>query len=307
MEAKAHRLVLVSNRLPVTVKVERGDLGVMRSGGGLATGLRGPHEQSGGLWIGWPGDVARLTEPQRKKLDEHLEELRCVPVYLSSAEVSRYYDGFSNAVLWPLFHYLLDRIPLHSQEWDVYRAVNERFADAIARVWRPGDLVWIHDYQLCLVPKMLRARIPGATIGFFLHIPFPASEVLRILPWREQILEGMLGADLIGFHTFTYRSHFASSILRVLGISTPGDRAVVDGREIKLGVFPIGVDAQMFGKLAEDPDVLAEVASIRAGARAASASSSASTASTTPREFRGACSPMSVCSSVSRSGAARCA
>jgi trehalose 6-phosphate synthase/phosphatase len=267
MDVTAQRLVLVSNRLPVTVKVDRGDLAVVRSSGGLATGLRGPHEQSGGLWIGWPGDVSRLAEGQRRKLDAHLEELRCVPVYLSSVEVSRYYDGFSNAVLWPLFHYLLDRIPLHSQEWDVYRAINERFADAIARVWKPGDLVWIHDYQLCLVPKMLRARIPGATIGFFLHIPFPASEVLRILPWREQILEGMLGADLVGFHTFTYRSHFASSILRVLGISTPGDRAVVDGREIKIGVFPIGVDAQMFGKLAEDPEVLAEVASIRAGAR----------------------------------------
>jgi trehalose 6-phosphate synthase/phosphatase len=267
VDVTAQRLVLVSNRLPVTVKVDRGEVAVVRSSGGLAAGLRGPHEESGGLWIGWPGDVARMTEPQRRKLDAHLEELRCVPVYLSSAEVSRYYDGFSNAVLWPLFHYLLDRIPLHSQEWEVYRAVNERFADAIARVWRPGDLVWIHDYQLCLVPKMLRARIPGATIGFFLHIPFPASEVLRILPWREQILEGMLGADLVGFHTFTYRSHFASSILRVLGISTPGDRVMVDGREIKLGVFPIGVDAQMFGKLAEDPEVLAEGASIREGAR----------------------------------------
>lgn len=262
-----HRLILVSNRLPVTVKLERGELHVSRSAGGLATGLRGPHEQSGGLWIGWPGDVSRMGEPQRRKLEAHLEELRCVPVYLSSVEVSRYYDGFSNAVLWPLFHYLLDRIPPHSQEWEVYRSVNEKFADAIARVWRPGDLVWIHDYQLCLVPQMLRARIPGATIGFFLHIPFPASEVLRILPWRERILEGMLGADLLGFHTFTYRSHFASSVLRILGISTPGDRVVIDGREIRLGVFPIGVDAQSFSKLAEDPEVLAEVATIRRDAR----------------------------------------
>jgi trehalose 6-phosphate synthase/phosphatase len=261
------RLVLVSNRLPVTVKVDRGDVSVVRSAGGLATGLRGPHEQSGGLWIGWPGDVSRLTEDQRKKLGVHLEEQRLVPVYLSSVEVSRYYDGFSNAVLWPLFHYLTDRIPLHSQEWDVYRAVNERFADAIARAWKPGDLVWIHDYQLCLVPRMVRARIPGATIGFFLHIPFPASEVLRILPWREQILEGLLGADIIGFHTFTYRSHFASSILRILGLSTPGDRVTVDGREIKLGVFPMGVDAETFGRLAEDPQVIEEVASIRAGAK----------------------------------------
>ncbi len=261
------RLILVSNRLPVTVKVERGEVGVVTSAGGLATGLRGPHQQSGGMWIGWPGDVSRLTEPQRKKLDEELEDLRCLPVYLSSAEVSRYYDGFSNAVLWPLFHYLLDCIPPTSQEWEVYRSVNERFADAVAKVWRPGDLVWIHDYQLALVPRMLRTRVPGATIGYFLHIPFPASEVLRILPWREQILEGMLGADLVGFHTFTYRSHFASSILRILGMSSQGDRVFVDGREVRLGVFPIGVDAQMFGRLAEDPEVLAEVASIRSDAR----------------------------------------
>ena len=267
LDVTAQRLLLVSNRLPVTVKLERGEIAVPRSAGGLATGLRGPHEQSGGLWIGWPGDVSRMSDGQRRKLDAHLAELRCVPVYLSGAEVSRYYDGFSNAVLWPLFHYLLDRIPPHSQEWEVYRAVNEKFAEAVARVWRPGDLIWVHDYQLSLVPRMLRTRIPGATIGFFLHIPFPASEVLRILPWREQILEGMLGADLIGFHTFTYRSHFASSVLRILGISTPGDRIFVDGREIRLGVFPIGVDAQTFGKLAEDPEVLAEVASIRDQAR----------------------------------------
>jgi trehalose 6-phosphate synthase/phosphatase len=263
----AARLILVSNRLPVTVKLERGAIDVGRSSGGLATGLRAPHEQSGGLWIGWPGDVSRMSEAQRRQLDEHLEALRCVPVYLSSAEVSRYYDGFSNAILWPLFHYLLDRIPPHSQEWEVYQAVNEKFAEVIAGAWRPGDLVWIHDYQLALVPKMLRARIPGATIGFFLHIPFPASEVFRILPWREQVLEGMLGADLVGFHTFTYRSHFASSVLRVLGISTPGERIFVDGREIRLGVFPIGVDAQTFGTLAEDPEVLAEAKSIREGAR----------------------------------------
>jgi trehalose 6-phosphate synthase/phosphatase len=262
------RVILVSNRLPVTVKVERGEVGVVPSAGGLATGLRGPHQQSGGLWIGWPGDVARLTESQRENLDAKMAELRCVPVYLSGAEVSRYYDGFSNAVLWPLFHYLLDRIPPTSQEWEVYRAVNEKFADAIARVWRPGDLVWVHDYQLALVPRMLRARLPGATIGYFLHIPFPASEVLRILPWREQIIEGMLGADLVGFHTFTYRSHFASSVLRILGISTQGeDRVFVDGREIRLGVFPIGVDAQTFSNLAEDPGVLEEVESIRRNAK----------------------------------------
>ena len=257
------RLILVSNRLPVTVRVEHGEVAVTRSTGGLATGLRGPHEQSGGLWIGWPGDVSRMRDAQRKTLENELAKMRCSPVMLSAAEVSRYYDGFSNAVLWPLFHYLLDRIPAHSQEWEVYREVNEKFAEAVAKVWQPGDLVWVHDYQLVLVPRLLRARIAGATIGFFLHIPFPASEVFRILPWREQLLEGMLGADLVGFHTFTYRSHFSSAVLRILGIPTQGDRIFADGREIRLGVFPIGVDANAFNKLAEDPEVQEEAAQIR--------------------------------------------
>jgi len=261
------RLILVSNRLPVTVKVDHGEVAVTRSAGGLATGLRGPHERGGGEWIGWPGDVSRMTDEQRRSLDAHLGRLRLVPVYLTAQEVSRYYDGFSNAVLWPLFHYLLDRIPPTSQEWDVYRAVNERFADAAARAWRPGDLVWVHDYQLVLVPQMLRARIPDARVGFFLHIPFPASEVVRILPWREQVVEGMLGADLVGFHTYTYRSHFSSAVLRILGIPTKGDCIYVDGREIRLGVFPIGVDAETFGRLAEDPDVQADARALRAEAR----------------------------------------
>jgi trehalose 6-phosphate synthase/phosphatase len=261
------RLILVSNRLPVTVQFEHGELRVVRSSGGLATGLRGTHDRSGGKWIGWPGDVTRLSEEQRESLDSELADLRCVPLYLSAHEVSHYYDGFSNAVLWPLFHYLLDRIPPTSQEWDGYRAVNERFADAAAREWQRGDVIWVHDYQLTLVPAMLRQRLPTARIGFFLHIPFPASEVLRILPWREQVLEGMLGADLVGFHTFTYRSHFSSAVLHILGILTQGETIHVDDRHIRLGVFPIGVDAEAFGRLAEHEDVLRDLGSIRAEAR----------------------------------------
>jgi trehalose 6-phosphate synthase/phosphatase len=264
----AGRVILVSNRLPVTVKVERSETRVEASAGGLATGLRGPHERSGGCWIGWPGDVSHMDDRQRGDLVARLAELRCTPVFLSGAEARQYYDGFSNAVLWPLFHYLLDRIPPTSREWDAFRAVNERFAEAAAAEWRdPTDLVWVHDYQLVLVPQMLRARIPSARIGFFLHIPFPASEVVRILPWREQVLEGMLGADLVGFHTHTYLSHFSSAVLRILGISTRGECIYVDGREIRLGVFPIGVDAQAFGALAEDPEVKREVATIRADSR----------------------------------------
>jgi trehalose 6-phosphate synthase/phosphatase len=258
------RLVLVSNRLPVTVRVAGGEVAVDRSTGGLVAGLRGPHERSGGTWVGWPGDVSELDDAQKGALGARLAEMRLLPVFLSHEDVTRYYDGFSNAVLWPLFHYLLDRIPPTSQEWDAYRAVNERFADAAASVWRPGDLVWVHDYQLVLVPRLLRQRVPSARIGFFLHIPFPASEILRTLPWRDQVLEGMLGADLVGFHTYAYQRHFASSVLRILGIPTRDDRIYVDGREIRLGVFPIGVDAGTFGALAADPEVRREADALRA-------------------------------------------
>ncbi|HEX8789814.1 MAG TPA: bifunctional alpha,alpha-trehalose-phosphate synthase (UDP-forming)/trehalose-phosphatase, partial [Polyangiaceae bacterium] len=262
------RLILVSNRLPVTVAVEGDTFAVKQSSGGLVTGLRGPHESSGGTWIGWPGDVSGLPDDRRAALDRQLAAMRLAPVHLSPAEVSAYYDGFSNAVLWPLFHYLLDRIPPTSQEWETYRAVNERFADAAARAWTgPEDMVWVHDYQLVLVPQMLRERVPGARIGFFLHIPFPASEVLRILPWREQVVEGLLGADLVGFHTHTYRTHFSSSVLRILGISTQGDSIYTNGREVRLGVFPIGVDAAAFTAHAEDPAVQREAKGIREEAR----------------------------------------
>ena len=260
------RLILVSNRLPIMVEQTGGALRVVRSTGGLVTGLRGPHERTRGTWVGWPGDVTHLGPEQRADLGARLAEMRCVPVYLTPEEVQSYYDGFSNAVLWPLFHYLLDRIPPTSHEWEVYREVNEKFADAAARVCEPGDMVWVHDYQLTLVPQMLRARVPGARIGFFLHIPFPASEVLRILPWREQVLEGMLGADLVGFHTFTYRSHFASAVLRIRGTAAHGDVVHADGREVRLGVFPIGVDSKAFGALARAPDVIADMETIRAEA-----------------------------------------
>ncbi len=252
------RILLVSNRLPVTVKLEHGSLRVARSPGGLATGLSGPHQRSKGLWLGWPGDVSRLSPEQRVELERRLHELRLVPLYLSPGEHSRFYEGFSNGVLWPLFHYLLDRVRLDSRDWESYQAVNARFAELVAAHYRPGDLIWVQDYQLCLLPAMLRERLPGARIGFFLHIPFPSSEVFRTLPWRTALLEGLLGADLIGFHTFSYARHFSSSLLRLLGLESEADRFPHEGREVRVGVFPMGVDAKALGALAESPEVLAE-------------------------------------------------
>jgi len=263
-ESPKSRLLIVSNRLPVTVTVDGAEVRVAPSAGGLATGLRGPHERTRGLWIGWPGDLEDLSEEQHAAVTAQLTELRTVPVELSREEVKAYYEGFSNGVLWPLFHYLLDLIPLGASEWNAYRAANERFAEAVVREYRPGDLVWVQDYQLLLVPALLRKKIPRARIGFFLHIPFPSSEVFRTLPWREAILEGLLGADLVGFHTFPYLRHFTTSLLRILGVEAEVDRASFEGREVRLGVFPMGVDAEAFRRLALDAGVLAEAESVRA-------------------------------------------
>lgn len=260
------RLLLVSNRLPVTVKADGRGVSVTASSGGLATGLRGPHERSNGLWLGWPGDVSKLKPEQLASVESELANLKTVPIHLSASEVARYYEGFSNGVLWPLFHYLLHRVPIDGHDWDTYRRVNERFADVVAAQYREGDLVWIHDYQLTLVPALLRKRVPRAKIGFFLHIPFPATDVFRILPWREEIIRGILGADLVGFHTYEYLRHFAKSIVRTTGAGISFDQVHYEGRTVQLGVFPMGIDVDAYEKLVSDQDVLEQVRGMRAQA-----------------------------------------
>jgi trehalose 6-phosphate synthase/phosphatase len=260
------RLLIVSNRLPVSVNAVGGDLSLAPASGGLATGLGPWHERSGGLWLGWPGDVSRLTAAGRAELDRRLAGLGIVPVHLPRDQVDRYYHGFANRVLWPLLHYLVDRVPVAAAGWDAYQQVNEIFAEAVARQYRPGDTIWVHDYQLMLVPALLRQRLPEARIGFFLHIPFPSSDVFRVLPWRREILTGLLGADLVGFHTFGYLRHFLSSVRLLDGVEVDIDRVRVGSRRVSLGAFPMGVDAGAFGALAADPAVEAEAARIRADA-----------------------------------------
>jgi trehalose 6-phosphate synthase/phosphatase len=257
------RLLIVSNRLPVTVRATESGVTLEPSTGGLATGMKGPHERLGGLWVGWPGDLEGL-DAWREEVGRRLEALRLAPVALSRDEIARYYEGYSNAVLWPLFHYDTDRVPLLVKDFDAYEAVNAKFAEAVAARYEEGDLVWIHDYQLMLVPQLLRARLPEARIGFFLHIPFPSSEIFRILPQRERILEGLLGADLVGFHTATFVRHFGSAVLRLLGVQTEVDRIRLGDRDVALGVFPMGVDAALFSELAGTEEVQRRAAEHRA-------------------------------------------
>ena len=260
---KSPRLLTVSNRLPVCARVTPEELRVTASSGGLATGLGSCHERADALWIGWPGEVSNATPAQMEKLTHELLERRLVPVGLSPDLVSRYYHGFANRVLWPTFHYLIDQLPVDDAGWDAYQAANAAFAQAVADVYRPGDTIWVHDYQLMLVPALLRSRIPDARIGFFLHIPFPSSEVFRILPWRREILDGVLGADLIGFHTFAYMRHFMTSLLHIGGLEADVDRVRIGSREVRVGVFPMGVDAAAFEGLAADPEVMARADAIR--------------------------------------------
>jgi trehalose 6-phosphate synthase/phosphatase len=259
------RLIIVSNRLPISISRTDGKLTVEPSSGGLATGVRRVHEHSGGMWIGWPGHSEALAAAEQATLEERYRELRVAPVPLSAEEVENYYEGFCNGVLWPLFHYLIGQVPLEVQGLELYETVNRRFADAVVAHYQPNDTIWIHDYQLMLVPQLVREQIPGARIGFFLHVPFPASDVFRTLPFRDRLLQGLLGADLIGFHTAEYMRHFASSALRILGVATDVDCLRWEGRMVRLGVFPMGVDADHFSKVADSPEVTQQVHALRNG------------------------------------------
>lgn len=263
---KASRTILVSNRLPITAGVDDGALQVERSVGGLATGLASATRASSTLWIGWPGPTGGLTRAQSAELNQRLVALDCLPVPLSGREVREYYEEISNGVLWPLFHYQADRLPLEVPHWSTYADVNARFAEAVAGAWRPGDDIWVHDYQLLLLPALLRRRLPEARIGFFLHIPFPDMEVFRILPWRREVLDGMLGADLIGFHTQPYARHFAASVEALLDIGSTDGHLEHEGRDVRIGAYPIGIDAEHFSGLAARPRTRADVDTLRGDA-----------------------------------------
>jgi trehalose 6-phosphate synthase/phosphatase len=219
----------------------------------------GPEEMR---WVGWPG--SQVAEDQQRKVAEALsQEFRAAPVFLSNDEATGFYEGFSNSSLWPLLHYMPSRFRYQSEWWEHYRAVNQRFAEQALSVASERDVVWVHDYQLLLLPRMLRKAQPSLQIGLFLHTPFPSYEVFRYHPRRVELLEGMLGADLIGFHTFGYMRHFRSSVLRLLGIESDITRLRCDEREVRLGVHPIGINAGRFADELASPRFAEQVAAVR--------------------------------------------
>ena len=257
------RIISASNRLPVTNTGSPLEPVLVPSSGSLARALRELHEVADGRWVGWLGDTAAADSTVTAKLNEQAEALRLKPVLLSDQDISLFYDGYSNAVLWPLFHYLLDKVRLDaSKEWRAYVAVNARFADAIAAETKAGDTVWIHDYQLALVPALLRRRIPFTRIGFFLHVPWPSSDVFRILHSRKEILVGLLGADLLGFQTDNDRENFLRAVADVLNVDVGAHSIHWEGRDVRLGVYPIGIDAESFSIDTMEIDLM--VAQLRA-------------------------------------------
>lgn len=228
--------------MPVNLEVEGDAFSARRSSGGLASALQGVAGDAPFLWVGWPGcEVPAALQPQ---VTEWLAADDLVPVYLDAREEELYYHGISNHVLWPLFHYFADKVEFEHDAWDVFVEINRRFAERILEVAPPGARVWVHDFHLMLVPGLLRELDPerDLEIGFFLHIPFPSSEIIRLLPAREELLTGVLGADYVAFHTHDYARHFRASCLRSLGIDSSHDELEIAGRRVGLGVHPIGID-----------------------------------------------------------------
>ena len=240
------RLVIISNRLPVTVNRSAGEFNFFPSAGGLATGLNSLNTDSQKrLWIGWPGEVI-TSEYEQESIRRNLSPDGLIPVFLSQKEIERFYEGFSNKVIWPHFHYFNQFTVYDDALWDAYQAVNRKFAKIALDILEPEDYIWIQDYQLMLLPAMIREAVPEACIGFFLHIPFPSYEVFRVLPWRKQLLHGVLGADLIGFHTFDYMRHFLSAVYRISGFEHHLGKLKVNKRQITVEVFPMGIDFEKF-------------------------------------------------------------
>lgn len=248
------KLIIVSNRLPLTVTRLHDKYEIVSSTGGLSTGLHSLKTKLEKHWIGWPG--LHLDDPMEKlKVDRHLTSLNFHPVYLTPEQIQNYYEGYSNSIIWPLSHYFFSHVRYQNEYWEAYKEVNELFCQKALEVIEPDDIVWVQDYQLMLLPRMMREIIPDISIGYFHHIPFPSYELFRCLPERGDILNGLLGADLIAFHTHSYMRHFISAVYRVLKRDCILDQIDLEDRVVNVDAFPMGINYEQYRTALNKPEI----------------------------------------------------
>src|SRR5688572_2854062 len=269
------RLIVVSNRLPFTLRQDGARFDFVASSGGLVTALGAYLERRKQaepdfeyVWVGWPGSA--VPESQQATVQQAaLEKHGAYPVFLSADDTEDFYHGFPNRTLWPLFHYFPSHVDYDPRAFQNYVRVNQRFRRALMELIEPGDVIWIHDYQLLLLPGMLREAAPDATIGFFLHVPFPAHEIFRLMPnaWKRELLSGMLGADLVGFHTHEYTQYFLNCVFRVLGHDHHLGQIAMQDQVRRADTFPIGIDFERFMDAASSDAVKARKTEILSGIR----------------------------------------
>ncbi|MFW5801144.1 MAG: bifunctional alpha,alpha-trehalose-phosphate synthase (UDP-forming)/trehalose-phosphatase [Spirochaeta sp.] len=259
------RIVIVSNRLAVSASKQGDTIEYKQSMGGLATGLSSLRTDYSMLWVGWPGiPREELNDEQHEAISHRLlEDYGSVAVDLTNEDVQDFYLGFCNNTIWPLFHYFPSYVEYNHGYWEAYTRVNHTYYNTLKEHLRDGDTVWVQDYQLMLLPQLIRQEFPNIRIGYFLHIPFPSYELFRLLPWRREILDGLLGAHLIGFHTYDYARHFLSSVRRIEGLDHNLGRLKVDGHTVAVDVFPMGIDYERFAESGTHHEVKQHIEEIR--------------------------------------------
>lgn len=252
------RLVVVSNRLPLTLRKINGDWKSEKSSGGLVSAMTPLLQKNTGIWIGWSGETGEGDGEQRRAILQEWERTEhCFAIELPADVSKGSYEGYANQALWPVFHCFPSQLRFDAKGWDSYVEANRIFCNAVVDHHQPGDLIWVHDYHLMLLPQMLRTALPDAVIGFFLHIPFPPAEIFPILPRREELLQGLLGADLLAFQTHSHLQQFRLSILRVLGLESRITEVAAGNRTIRLEALPIGIAPDEYTSLLEKDETTA--------------------------------------------------
>lgn len=248
------KIIIIANRLPIRIERRDDRYIIKRSEGGLATGLGSLETVDEKFWIGWPG-IHIEDEQEKREITDSLHKLNYHPVFLSAEQIENHYEGYSNSTIWPLCHYFFSFIQYRADYWEAYKQVNALFCSEAVPFIETDDIVWVQDYQLMLLPGMLRKEKPSASIGYFHHIPFPSYELFRVLPEREEVLEGLLGADLIGFHTHDYMRHFISAIYRVLDLNCTLDEVTLQERIVHVDAFPMGINYELYHNAPNLPEV----------------------------------------------------